>query len=453
MTSGGISTYYATLADLLAESGHEVTVLTVGHEGHDRGTSGIEVIGLDRTVTNRFEQLVRVFDPELHGALHRIAVGLAFRDWLRSNAERKGIMLLEAPEYGGAASFLLEMGLPAMVVTCHGSLGQVLQHNGRVHLQAADRLVVSLEHIALACGDEIICHTDAAREHWGSYLGRVPRLATAPLRLPADSSRVWVERDDLLGVAVGRLQLWKGPITAIESLKLCLERGMHVILHWVGRDTPTAPMGGSMKRYLEQHYPSLWGSSFVWTEDLSPHEVRSLQARADFALVPSNWDTLNYTAIEAMSVGTPLIITESAGASYLCRQGDNAIVVPPEDPLTMADAIQSLGQDIALRKKLGRKGRDTVIRVFSREKVVQERLDVYMSALQRHQYRSTKPYYTSLLNPFVLEWFRAAELATDEACLTRISGRKLVGGALRKLLRRVKPGANSPRAALGVPGE
>lgn len=68
-------------------------------------------------------------------------------------------------------------------------------------------------------------------------------------------------------------------------------------------------------------------------------------AAADLALVPSLIDGLNKTAIEAAAVGTPSIVSETAGVADYVREHGAGIIVPPRDPGALEAAILRLMED------------------------------------------------------------------------------------------------------------
>lgn len=60
---------------------------------------------------------------------------------------------------------------------------------------------------------------------------------------------------------------------------------------------------------------------------------------------------------DAMAVGRPVITSARGEAAALVRDADCGIVVPPDDPASLADAISLLARDRALAERYGRAGR------------------------------------------------------------------------------------------------
>jgi glycosyltransferase involved in cell wall biosynthesis len=94
-----------------------------------------------------------------------------------------------------------------------------------------------------------------------------------------------------------------------------------------------------------------------WREDI-PH----LLAAADLLVCPSLHEPLGNVVIEAWSAGLPVVATASDGPAALIRDGESGILVPLPGsrgggPQALADAIERVCGDPALRARLGKAGR------------------------------------------------------------------------------------------------
>ncbi len=85
--------------------------------------------------------------------------------------------------------------------------------------------------------------------------------------------------------------------------------------------------------------------------------------------------------IEAMACGKPIVCTElGTGTSYVNVHGETGLVVPPRDPKALVEAINQLLADEALRRRLGKRGRERV-REFSKEAMVERIVELYEELL------------------------------------------------------------------------
>jgi glycosyltransferase involved in cell wall biosynthesis len=68
--------------------------------------------------------------------------------------------------------------------------------------------------------------------------------------------------------------------------------------------------------------------------------------------------------MEAMAAGLPVVSTTVSGIGELVEHDRTGLLVPPEDPAALADAILRLAKDPALARRLARAGSGAVRRSF-----------------------------------------------------------------------------------------
>src|SRR5204863_670546 len=88
---------------------------------------------------------------------------------------------------------------------------------------------------------------------------------------------------------------------------------------------------------------------------------------ADVYVSPSLMEGFGLTLAEALACETPVVAAEAGSVAEVV--GPGGILVPPRDPAALADAISGLLQDCELRRELGRRGREHIVREFSIEKM------------------------------------------------------------------------------------
>jgi len=87
------------------------------------------------------------------------------------------------------------------------------------------------------------------------------------------------------------------------------------------------------------------------------------------------------TAVEAMACGTPVIGT----GNHIVKDGVNGIIVPPNNPVELAKAIEFLINNNDVRQKLGKEGRKFVLENFSFEVIIEKIIQVYNEMLVTHK--------------------------------------------------------------------
>lgn len=86
---------------------------------------------------------------------------------------------------------------------------------------------------------------------------------------------------------------------------------------------------------------------------VGPDEVAGLIASADILALPSFAENLPVSVIEGMAAGLAVIATPVGAVEDIIIHGETGLLVPPGDADVLADALQRLIADTALREKLG----------------------------------------------------------------------------------------------------
>jgi glycosyltransferase involved in cell wall biosynthesis len=88
--------------------------------------------------------------------------------------------------------------------------------------------------------------------------------------------------------------------------------------------------------------------------------------------MPSRREGLPLALLEALAAGCAVVATSVGGIPEVVGQeGEAALLVQPEDPEALADAMGRLFADGDLRRRLGRAGRERVHREFSRQRMTE----------------------------------------------------------------------------------
>jgi hypothetical protein len=118
-----------------------------------------------------------------------------------------------------------------------------------------------------------------------------------------------------------------------------------------------------MSNWLAATYPGIWGERIVPVGPQPAADVATLQASVPFSVVPSLWDTFNYTLVEAMSLGRTTLGSSGAGSSYLLEHERNGLRFAPDDPHVLAQAmVEALAMPEGRRATIGMAARETVAR-------------------------------------------------------------------------------------------
>jgi len=98
----------------------------------------------------------------------------------------------------------------------------------------------------------------------------------------------------------------------------------------------------------------------------------SLYAVSDLCVCPSRRDAFVLVAVEAMSVGTPTVVSSGIGAANeVVIHRDNGYVVPPGDPLAIYRHLSEFFESPALRDRLSRRAKETIDEQVTYERMIE----------------------------------------------------------------------------------
>jgi glycosyltransferase involved in cell wall biosynthesis len=118
-------------------------------------------------------------------------------------------------------------------------------------------------------------------------------------------------------------------------------------------------------------------ASLIFT-GFRPDVPRLLDA-ADVVVLPSLYEGMPLTAIEASAMARPIVATAVDGTPEVVRDGHTGRLVPPADPPALAGALRDLLRDPETARRMGQAGRDWVLNRFDLDRQVAATAHVYRS--------------------------------------------------------------------------
>jgi glycosyltransferase involved in cell wall biosynthesis len=167
--------------------------------------------------------------------------------------------------------------------------------------------------------------------------------------------------------------LWeKGVGDFVEAARLLQERGVAARFVLVGEPDPHNPSSVSqvdIGNWVGEGVVEAWG----WRQDMPGVYVES-----HLVCLPSYYrEGVPRSLLEAAASGRAIVTTDAPGCREVVRHGVNGLLIPPRDPVALADALQTLLENPQLRREMGRCGREIVEQEFSSEIVIEKTLKVY----------------------------------------------------------------------------
>ena len=178
-------------------------------------------------------------------------------------------------------------------------------------------------------------------------------------------------------LCVGRLARDKGFATAIEALGRIADPDARLVV--LG--------GGPERELLEETARKAGVSSRIDFLGSKPRaEVIDHLAAADIFLFPTERDeAAPLVPLEAMATGLPVVASDIGGGAELIENGKSGVLVPPAAVDPLAEAIDSLLADDALRRRMGEAARERIVERYTIEAMTRQTVAVYELAARRLQ--------------------------------------------------------------------
>jgi glycosyltransferase involved in cell wall biosynthesis len=105
-------------------------------------------------------------------------------------------------------------------------------------------------------------------------------------------------------------------------------------------------------------------------------DISDLMAAADLFVLPSRFEGLPMSVIEAMLCGLPVVAADVRGPAEQVVPEVTGLLVPPGDTPALAAALRRLAADAALRERMGAAGRQRAVERYDEAKVLVRTLDL-----------------------------------------------------------------------------
>ena len=168
--------------------------------------------------------------------------------------------------------------------------------------------------------------------------------------------------------ATGRLDKQKGFSTLVEAMAKLRGSPVRCVILGEGPERKSLEalikkrrLEGDVRLLGEQKDASAWLSAF------------------DLYCLPSLWEGLPNSLLEAMGLGLPVVASAVDGVPEAVLDGSDGMLVPPEKPLALAAVLRKLLDDPARRAALGKAARETVEKRFGLRRMIDEYQTAYAS--------------------------------------------------------------------------
>jgi len=347
---GGIENHLKVLAEAQAAAGHRVTVLVCdpGLKTQTEILNGVKVIKAGRLTT-------------------QASMPLSFSQPAILARQRPDIVHIQSPyPLGEMANWIIGRG-KATVISYQSDIVKqktILRFYGlflRRILKAADRILINNPRYL-------------ETSPWLQPVRHKCRVVPIGINLNRFKPITFSPSTPLKLLFVGRLRYYKGLDTLLQALARLPE--VHLTIVGIG------PMQAQWQAL--SHELGL-NDRVVFAGEVDETQLPDYYHQADVFVLPSNARSEAYgiVLLEAMASGLPCISTElGTGTSWIVQDGVTGLVVPPQAPAALADAINKLATNQSLCQKFGEAGLARVRTEFSKEVMVNRIMQVYEGLLE-----------------------------------------------------------------------
>lgn len=362
-TGGGIGTYVRNTASLLRERGHFVEVFTSGPTATSQTVDGVNVVSVNATRESFSSEILAPF-LERHQLI--------------------GFDVLEGPEFG-ADAFFISQAVPELPLV-------VKLHTPRAVINQIDSAFVSFPtkvkyflggirrgEIRRAWWTNAVPLDDIERSHTlqadlivgpsdaiidtlcNVWMLPRDRCLKVPFYFPTDSNlfdlKLPHETNSL--IFLGRLEGRKGIIDLAKAFIEVQRIVPSVTLELVGSSCFVPGTNLSYKNALETRFQRS-GTEARFIGGVDYHRIPEHLGRASIAIFPSIWESYGFVCVEAMAAGRAVVGSASGGMAEIIENGQTGLLVPPNQPKALVEAILNLLNNPKHVQKLGAAARNSV---------------------------------------------------------------------------------------------
>ena len=325
---GGIPTFLNTLQHSELADTHEITFLNVAHTGVPEG--GEVTTG---NIVRTLKDARRVFRAAKHHDIVHIHSALA------------------------PAVTVLRAGLLALAGRMRGCGVIVHAHGGNIETWLTTPLRRTVMRLAMLPAHRVVAVWTAGEQALEASLGAdkvllidngVDCSTYLEPEGPHDPPRV---------LYVGLLTPRKGVLDLIEASTMLRAEGVEHELRLVGGTPDEGPAAAEPVLAAAEGNASLLGTR-------PPEEMPQAYAEADVFCLPSWWEAMPLSVLEAMAAGLPVVASDVGDVSRLVTE-ECGFVVPVKSPGDLADALRTLIKDVDGRRQMGAAARNRARTTFS----------------------------------------------------------------------------------------
>lgn len=369
-TTGGIGSVTKIVAELLVKRGHKVFVVgyypDVQNLPEDSVVNGVRVLRLhkrfrDNCLATRFIQVL----SKLGCSKPIVQSELTYTElFIEQLIKEQGIDIVELTDYysfNWQAKSLKYRRFPVpTVLRIHGCCSFILEGKGFDNTAAK----INDQHHFNRCD-----YISAVSQYSLDYIYR--NFSTNHFKKkiviynPIEDSFLSAssEADKNVILFVGKLTETKGCYSLLKAFNLLAGKYPDLEVRMAGNGDKATALSFVAPEYQER---------VKFLGFCSRQQIQQEIDRCGFACIPTYFENFSMVALEILGRGKALIYTERTSGKEIIQDGENGLLVNPEDIGQIKDKIEMLITDNSVRHRLSDNGFNTVKTKFVASRIVSE---------------------------------------------------------------------------------
>lgn len=374
LRGGGIASYIKEVSHGLHDAGHQVTVIAasddtrLSSEEEDGGVRVIRLAGGDFLI------------PQVEGNSLLKKFRIFYRFYSYRKKVRKivrslqNVDVIEVPDFGAESLCLQKLHIP-IVMRLHTpsmfdrkSLGIVQFHGWRKIFAWTGKMELDLIRKS-----PYISSCSMALAEWAVLNLRIEpikiKVIFNPVSLPSNIERIDREKCNVPSVVfVGTISAVKGCGDLFEAGRLLSSQGKAFNMYLYGK------LGAYACKLKQMESSNPW---FHVMGKVKREDVYGLYKNATVVCLPSWWDNMPMTCLEAMGVGAIVLGSSSGGMAEIIDDGKSGYLVDPKNPHLLAESLSKIIDMKEGRKAISQNAQKRIRESFSMDVIVQQMIDYY----------------------------------------------------------------------------
>lgn len=361
---GGLGTFVQTLGRALVVGGHAVTVVGEGEMPGERDDQGVRVIVLRRSLL------------PFGGLIGRWHV----RRRILREIRQHGCDVIEVPDFAGMLPW--RMKRCPVVVRLHLSRTTILQQ-ASMPVAPINRIC---ERMTLKKHRNWLGVSQYAIELTKRTFDLVPQkqaVGPCPVSMPARTGSPKLDFASRFVLYGGTVSQRKGAFLLAEAARQFLVRHPGVDLVYAGFITEAEGLAADQR--IRQIVGPELARRVHFLGAVPREDFFAYLLRCEVFAFPSVLETFGFVVAEAMLAGRPVVTCNVPPLDELVTDGQNGLLVPPDDPSALAAAVTRLLEDRSLATTLGQRAAESIAARFSVDAAMQRTLDFYQQVIAEHR--------------------------------------------------------------------